>query len=253
MTVYNNSPHDLDFTYGLFNELVQSRVFLSVPSFTALTVPLENYTEFTVFSTNTLSDTSIFVIPVIFTNDNLNVNTRLGNPTSNSNVVLTGDDVGIARMSQFPTTLSGGNLRTSIMDSLPTGDNIIGKVVNVDSDNDEIFTQANPAYVTGEMEVIPAEKSVAVGDVFVGVQVGDGLSSIIDVSKSNNVMLVGSVDGANTFTVQYSHDGVNFFNGDEYEITTAGDVVIALTDVCCFSIRVKIKNAGECNMYYCKK
>jgi hypothetical protein len=76
------------------------------------------------------------LLTLIFSQNNLGINFQGGVPGTNSNVIITGDQSGIAKSSQLPGSLESGNLKTvvkntvdtKLVSELPAGTKQIGSV-----------------------------------------------------------------------------------------------------------------------------
>lgn len=120
--VYNNT----DNTIQVYDDIrtVQDAnlrdVMVTCAPYTAITVPLN--TKNTIFTVIYLTGGGVGskVAQLMFDTENLNINTQMGNPGTNQNVAITTDQIGLAKGTQLPASLTGtGNLKVEVMNQVP--------------------------------------------------------------------------------------------------------------------------------------
>lgn len=137
MTVINNSDNTIE-VYQDQRTSADSDIrdqLLKVPYYNQNTVPIRDGQYFTFIYTNG-GIVGQKKASFIFSEENLQINGSLSSPSSGGNVSLIADGVGLARQSQLPSALSGGNLKIAVMNaSLP--------VVPSNTALTPLFVQAN--------------------------------------------------------------------------------------------------------------
>jgi len=103
----NFSSANIEVFQGIVNDKQYATKILTCPQFGQYTFPIEERPDFTLFwNRGQTADDETFV--VILSTENLGFNSTYYPPDGLKNVTIVGDQVGLARRSQFPEYLSPG-------------------------------------------------------------------------------------------------------------------------------------------------
>jgi hypothetical protein len=196
VSVINNTDNTIELYQDYVTKSGDGKLLLKIPMFTALTIPVNKGTAFSfVWINGGSNDTK--TVHVIFSTQSLSINTTLGSNASLGNVTITGDNVGLIKASQLPSTLdSGGNLKVAFGGSA----GINHGLVHVDIAGTQ--TQL-PSRICKEVLIV-AKKSNN-GSIFLG---GAGVSSVnygIELKSGDSVSL--SVNNTNLIYINASVSG----------------------------------------------
>jgi hypothetical protein len=189
-------------------------------------------------------------VTLYFSDENLGMNSSLGNPAGSSSVTLQTDNIGLAKQAQLPAALSGsGNLKVDIQNSPSVTATISGtpsvsisgtpSVTATISGTPSISISGTPsvtATISGTPNVAQTSKPVngSHANAWNNVSVGaGGASASIDTQYAQSVTIFGNASAATDISIEVSMDNTNFYSNDngnvqDISLTGAGDFMMNL-------------------------
>lgn len=112
VSVINNTPDTIMLFTGQqsYEGYDPKDAIITVTQRTSITIPLGEYTSyFTIIYKEGVVGDDPQTAQIIFSVENLNINTQLGSVGNSDNVTLISDGIGLAKQTQLPNTLAAGD------------------------------------------------------------------------------------------------------------------------------------------------